>query len=283
MHRMLVSVSLLSVLSLAIGTLHCVTADDKPKGKDSPAAAKPSPEDAAIRAVGEALALAYQKHDAKAFAAVFTAEGEFVDDTETLFQGREAIEKEFAAFFKANPETTIGVTFGAIRPIAPGVVKVQGTTAFRLKPSDQPVAGNCSLVCTKDGTHWLIASLHETEAKAVLTHHDYVSQVEWMVGEWINEGQRAEIHFSCRWDKSGNFLLRDFEIQAGNQKVISGTQRIGYDPVSGHLKVWTFDSDGGYSDGYLRQEEKAWILHFLPSGVTDEWPHGVGNRNLFSG
>src|SRR5438270_9840159 len=33
----------------------------------------------------------------------------------------------------------------------------------------------------------------------------------------------------------------------------TGTQRIGYDPLTGHLKAWIFDSAGGYADG--RSEE----------------------------
>ena len=65
------------------------------------------------------------------------------------------------------------------------------------------------------------------------SHHDQVAQLDWLVGEWIDEGPQSHVHFSCRWDESGNFPICDFSVRIAGRKAWSGTQRIGYDPLSG--------------------------------------------------
>ena len=289
MQRLFVPLSLLAVSLMVVGAVCAVTAQEKGKPAEPPrteartvppkaaatpatpaaASEKQSPDDAAVRKLGDAIVQAYQTHNAKSFAAVFTSDGEYVDFKEVLFHGREEIEKEFAGFFKANPESTIQVAFDAIRPIAPGVVKVQGVIRFQRTPADPPAAGRCNLVCTKDAHNWQVASLREIEGSGeVLSHHDHVSQLEWLIGDWLHEGPRSDVHFSCKWDRSGNFLLREFSVNAAGRKSIHGTQRIGFDPLSGHLKTWIFDSEGGYSDGYFRHKGDQWVLH--TTGVTSD-------------
>lgn len=230
---------------------------------------KPSSEESVSRKLSEALVNAYKLADAKAFAAVFSADGEYIDDKGIVFHGRKAIEDEFAAFFKEMPGTTIEMELNATRSIAKGVIASDGVTRFKQSAMSQPVPGNCHVVCVQDGENWQIASLHEDDASSkTVSHRDHVSQLDWLIGDWIGEGPRSHVHFSCRWDDSGNFLLRDFSVQIANEKAVSGTQRIGFDPSTGHLKTWIFDSAGGFSEGYFNQNGKAWILK--TSGVTRE-------------
>jgi uncharacterized protein (TIGR02246 family) len=262
-----------------------VTPATKSEGaKQAPArqAEKPksSPEDEAVRAAAEALVKAYDARDAKAFAASFTAEGEYVDEKGAVFHGRKAIEDEFAGFFKANPETAIEVQLVGARPIAAGIVAADGATRFTRAKGEPPIFGRCHLVCAREQGKWLVASLHEIEAADEhFSHHEQVQQLEWLVGDWIDEGSDSHVHFSCRWDDGGNYLLRDFAVHVAGQKAITGTQRIGYDPVTGHLKTWIFDSAGGYAEGYFHREEDRWVLH--TSGVTADGRMASGT-NIFT-
>jgi hypothetical protein len=59
---------------------------------------------------------------------------------------------------------------------------------------------------------------------------------------------------------------------------MTGTQRIGYDPLTGHLRAWIFDSAGGYADGYFHRDGDAWILK--TSGVTADGRMASG-RQIF--
>jgi uncharacterized protein (TIGR02246 family) len=238
------------------------------KAQAAPAAApKRSPDEVAMGETSQTLVKAYNQRDAKAFSAAFTADGEYIDETGTVFHGRPAIETEFARFFQANPTTSIQVQLTSTRGVAPGILAADGSTQFTRAKGEPPVAGHCSLICAKDGNKWLVASLRETEVKgAAASHHDQLQQLEWMVGEWIDEGSQSHVHFSCRWDDAGNYLLRDFEVHSAGGKTITGTQRIGFDSLNGHLKSWAFDSAGGYAEGYWQRDGDNWILN--SSGVT---------------
>ncbi len=152
-----------------------------------------------IQDLAAGLVKAFNHGDAKAFAASFTANGEYIDETGTAFHGRRAIEEEFTKLFAANPGTRIHVHFDAPRVIAGGVVAADGQTRFTHAAGEPPAAGRCSIVCAKEGNQWLIASLREVEPVTHhATHHEQVSQLEWLVGDWIDEGSKYHVHFSCQ-------------------------------------------------------------------------------------
>ncbi len=231
--------------------------------------AKPSAAEAVIKQATGVLLKAYTAGDAKAFAAAFTARGEYIDAKGTIFHGHKAIEDEFATFFRETPDTTIEVDFNSTRSIAAGVIAADCTTRFRQSSMTPVVVGRCQLVCSHESDKWLIASLRETDATSDMSsHHAQVSQLDWMVGDWIGEGAQSHLHFSCHWDESGNFLLREFSLHTAGTKPLTGTQRIGYDPISHRLKIWVFDSAGGYSEGYFTHDGDTWILR--TSGVTPD-------------
>ena len=81
-----------------------------------------------------------------------------------------------------------------------------------------------------------------------------------MVGEWINESQDAVVNTTCKWTSDGNFLVREFMMKTQGQPVLSGTQRIGWDPVKRQFKTWIFDSEGGHGEGYFSRDGNRWVL-----------------------
>lgn len=255
---------------------------EKPATSGTPneaAPAKRSPDEEAVRQAVANLVKSFGQHDAKAFAAAFTADGEYLDEAGAVYHGRKVIEDDFTGFFKANPEASIELAIDSTRPIAPGIMAADGRSRFVCAKGTDPVNGICSFICTKDGNKWLIASLREVTAGDMVSHHDRVKQLEWLVGDWIDEAADSHVHFLCRWDTGGNFLIRDFEVHLAGQKTITGTQRIGYDPITGHLRSWVFDSAGGFADGFFHREGDSWILH--ASGATADGRMASG-ANVFT-
>jgi SnoaL-like domain len=69
----------------------------------SPARAVDSdPQEAAITKTAEAFVEAFQKGDAKAVASFWTPDGDYVDPSGRVLNGRPAIEKDFADLFAEN-------------------------------------------------------------------------------------------------------------------------------------------------------------------------------------
>src|SRR6185312_13752121 len=51
--------------------------------------------------------------------------------------------------------------------------------------------------------------------------------------------------------------------------VMSGTQRIGWDPLARQIRSWIFESDGGHGEGLWARDGNQWIVKLsgaLPTG-----------------
>ncbi len=214
----------------------------------------------------EAFVKAYGEHDAKAVAALFAPEAEYIDAEGHEFQGREVIEQTLADFFKENPDSSLLLDVASIRFLSPTLAIEEGLTVCTVKRGGRPEASRYVAIHTKADGQWLIASIREHSARAPAGHAAHLKQLNWLVGNWVDEDRDSVVHFNCRPSENGNFLIRDFEVVAGGGKVVSGTQRFGWDPLSGKFRAWTFDDDGGYFEGWLTREGDDWVL--MSAGVT---------------
>ncbi len=278
--------SILSGVVLSVCVI-CFGADDKavpkkpaPPGapstvKTAPEVAKPaetlpsdkpvSPEQAAaieeIRLADESFADAYAKGDAKAVAAHFTADAEYVDEVGTLFQGRQAIEQTLTEFFAEHPRCTLEMNIDTIRFISPGVAVEDGsTTIIHEEKGSEPVESHYTTVHVKTDGKWLAASIRDRAPKDRRQHRAALQQLNWLNGDWIDEGDESIVSFSCQPTDNGNFLLRKFNIQIAGREAMSGTQRMGWDPLTGKLRSWMFDSEGAYGEGLWHRDGENWVL-----------------------
>ena len=79
------------------------------------------------------------------------------------------------------------------------------------------------------------------------------------------------MHTTCKWTDDGNFLTREFTMKTHGLPVLSGSQRIGWDPVRGQFKTWIFDSQGGFSEGYWTRNGDEWVIK--AEGVQQDGRH----------
>ncbi len=91
-----------------------------------------SDDEAAIRKSDDAYTDAYNKHDAKALAALWSPEAVYVDpETGEQAVGREAIEKEFAETFAGSKDAKLEVDVKSIKFLSPNVAVESGTAQRR--------------------------------------------------------------------------------------------------------------------------------------------------------
>ena len=220
----------------------------------------------AIRQTDDSFVKAYEQADGRSIAAHFTVDAEYVDELGNVFQGREAIEEAMTAFFAENPKCKLEINIDTIRFISPGVAVEDGSTTVTYPTSPMPVDSRYTTVYVKADGKWLAASVRDHAPKDRREHRAQLQQLEWLVGDWVDEGDDAIVSFSCTPVDNGNFLLRTFTIQIAGQKVMSGTQRIGWDPLTGKLRAWIFDSEGAYGEGLWHRDGENWVLKL--TGVT---------------
>jgi hypothetical protein len=126
-------------------------------------------------------------------------------------------------------------------------------------------------VIARDNQTWRIASLRDFNNEPVPSPHDRLEQLGWLVGEWINEGTDAQVSVVYQWSEDGNYLLGEYTVAHAGERVMKTTHRIGWDPVQGRLRSWTFDSDGGFADGAWTSADEEWIVKsvaVLPNGIS---------------
>ena len=278
--------SLFSAAALSTAVI-CFGADDKavpkkpaPAGTLAPAKAAPeavkpaeaqpgdkpvSSEQAAaieeIRLTDESFAKAYAKGDAKAVAAHFTSDAEYVDEAGTIFHGRQAIEETLTEYFAQHPRCTLEMDIDTVRFISPGVAVEDGiTTITHEEDGSESVDSRYTTVHVKVDGKWLAASVRDQAPKERRQHRAELRQLDWLNGDWIDEGDDSIVSFSCQSTDKGNFLLRKFNIQIAGRDAMSGTQRIGWDPLTGKLRTWMFDSEGAYADGLWHRDGDNWVL-----------------------
>ena len=110
----------------------------------------------------------------------------------------------------------------------------------------------------RDG-QWLIASVREI-AETGISHHERLKEIAWLVGDWVEETPDAVVTTSVAWSDNDNFLLRSFQVRVTGKPALSGTQRIGWDPLTKQIKSWVFDSQGGYGEGLWTRSGNEWVI-----------------------
>ena len=246
-----------------LGTCPVLEAQESPRQEKVPrAAATEARQDdqKAIGALVESFTRAFDAGDAAAIAATFTAGALVVDEEGERTLGRAAIRDQFATSFKNTPGSRIAIQVDSLRFLGTETALEEGRAT--ITPGNGPGALEISrftAIYVKEDGHWLQAAVRD-EPVASLSVHDRLRELEWLVGEWVNESQEAVVFTTCRWADNGNFLLREFTVKAQGKPVMSGSQRIGWDPVKRQFKSWVFDSEGGYVEAYWTRDGNQWLV-----------------------
>ncbi len=228
-----------------------------------------TPAEKQVQAATDAFVRAYNAGDVKAIAALFTEDAESTDEDGTLIQGKSAIADLFAQALAANPGSKMEVRVDSLRFLSPDVAKEEGRCTITRAGGGTDVDRYTVLYVKKDG-QWLQSSVREHPDQDV-SPHERLKELEWLLGDWINESQDAVVRTSCKWSDDGNFLIRDFMMKTQGHTVLSGTQRIGWDPIRHQFKAWIFDSEGGFGDGYWNRNGDQWVIK--AEGVRQDGKH----------
>lgn len=229
-----------------------------------------SADERAIRESAEAFTRAYNAGNAHALAEQFSKDADVIDGDGVRIRGREAIEQSLAATFKEEPGDKIALAIDSLRFISPDVALEEGRNMVTPAGS-APVSRRHIVIHVKQNGRWYMDSVRE-EKEPVVRPHDRLKELEWMLGDWTDEGPDSIVRTRCHWSKDENFLLRDITVQVQGTTASTITQRIGWDPLTQRFKSWEFDSEGGHSEGlWARAGEKDWVVKHsgvLPDGRT---------------
>ncbi len=219
-----------------------------------------NPDEAAIRKSAADFVAAFKRHDAKAIAQMWTADGDYVDEAGQRFAGRDAIENEYTQFFREHPDAELRVTVGSVRLINPTTTIEDGTASLVPPPAGPPTRSKYIAIHAKqaDGG-WLLASVRDSRVE-VPTTYGRLETLELFVGDWGAEHAGTEVDVSCRWNADKSFLERRFTVTRGGETISTSTEIIGWDPAAQQITSWTFSSGGGRAIGRWTPLADGWVV-----------------------
>jgi uncharacterized protein (TIGR02246 family) len=227
-------------------------------------AAEADPREAAITKTAEAFVDAFQKGDAKAIAAFWTPDGDYVDDTGRVYKGREAIEKAFEETFAANKGLKLRIDVASIKFPAQDVAIEDGTTAVLSPDGSAPMRSRYTNVLLKKGDQWLLSSVREAPDSGP-SNYEFLRGLEWVIGDWIDdvpaESPGVKVgHLSVDWAPGQNFIIATRTVDFKDDSQLQSTEWIGWDAAAKRIRSWSFQADGGFGTSTWTKDGNKWVV-----------------------
>lgn len=232
--------------------------------QNAPAKAAPAADESVLKGVrehSEKFAAGFNAAKVDDLANTFLAEGEYIDETGAIYQGRKEIKELLTAFFKQFPETKLTISVESARAVGPVVIE-EGTRTMALKDGATSARFRFIAIWTKADAGWKIASFRDISDDAVATAQEGLKPLAWLVGDWVNEGADGSVSASFKWSEDKNFLLGEFQRKSGDEAGKKTAQRFGWDPSTGKIRVWLFEADGGFAEGVGAVTEEGLVVKF---------------------
>ncbi|MFO1092407.1 MAG: SgcJ/EcaC family oxidoreductase [Planctomycetaceae bacterium] len=267
MSRLLLRVS----VSLCFLTLCAVRAGF---AQNAPAA-NSGAEEESVRQAAIQFVEAYNAHNAKALAGLFGPQARMEDEDGEVIEGRQAIEQAYAEEFAESPKTSISLDVGSLKFLTPDVAVEEG--AVEIFPDGETLTARSHYLAVhlkKDGAWRIISS--RSVAREVISNYDRLRELEFLIGEWIDEGNDSVVEYTARWDDNKSYLLSEFQVIEDGEITMKGSQRIGWDPQAKTIRSWVFDSNGGFGEGLWQFVDGAWQAR--ATGVSADGQSSTATR-----
>jgi uncharacterized protein (TIGR02246 family) len=237
----------------------------------------PDRDEQVIRDSVEAFVKSYNDHKSDEVTALFAPDSRMVFRDGSEVNGRDEIKESFDEAFKVSPKSAISVVVDSIRFLTPEVAVEEGVTSLFPDGETLTSLGRYTVLHLKRNGRWLMQSVRVVEEESVSSYGE-LQPLEWLVGEWIDEGRGEVVESKFRWDDNKSFLLEEFQVISQGSTVLKGTQRIGWDPQAKQIRSWIFDSAGGFGEAVWTQVGDDWICQ--AKGVRSDGSSASATRTL---
>src|SRR5881275_201670 len=141
-------------------------------------AAESDPRTGEITKTAEAFVEAFHKGDAKAVAAFWTPDGDYVDENSRVLKGQKAIEDSFAELFATRKGLKLRIDVASVRFPAPDLAIEDGTSTVFAPDGSAPSRARYSNVLIKKDGQWLLSSMREA-AYTDPSNHEFLHGLDW--------------------------------------------------------------------------------------------------------
>jgi uncharacterized protein (TIGR02246 family) len=260
--------ALLMLAGLVIGSVAAARATHPRGGPDAQVATPAPPGEVEIRNLLKAVTDAYNQADAKGLADRFTDDAELFDQDGEIVRGRDAIGRHYAEAFGQGPTYRISGAVEAVHFLSPDIASVTGRFQLEDEKGAALSSGRYSLIAVRKEDRWRLAELRDIASDEAAGKGGPLRDLEWLVGDWVDEGEDGKVASAVRWEEGRKFLVRKYSVQIAGEPRRGGTQWIGWDPQAKQIRSWVFDSEGDFGEGRWTRSGNAWIIK--ASGITGD-------------
>jgi uncharacterized protein (TIGR02246 family) len=269
---MLAAAGALGVLGVSLLLHGTPLADASGQERSAPPASK-SGDEQAIRKAAAAHVEAMNKGDLNTLLAHWAPDADYIDEAGKVTRGKEALTALFKKGLAEHKGSKISGKMHSLKFLRPEVAMEDGSLEFTA-PDGAKESNRYAVVWVKSGDRWLISSARDLPAEvheAPSLAYPQLKALEWLVGEWQDASDKIDVNIVVRWDLNRSFLLMQYEVKRPGVDPVQVTQRIGWDGRNGMVRSWTFDSHGGFGEGYWERQGNRWLVGtsgILPDGGT---------------
>lgn len=213
-----------------------------------------------IRSAVDGYIDAINRGDAAAAAEYWSETGQIVSADGNRLLGKAAISENLKMSLGENSQRMVSVSDVTIRLLAPTVAIEEGL-ALETDAEGTSLLSDYQAIHVKQDGKWKLESLKESAIKESASSHDHLKELEWMIGDWIDQEGETTIQTHVRWTSNGSFMTRSFSVETAGVRELEGTQVIGWDPNRQQIRSWVFDSDGGFGSGAWTRSGDQWIVN----------------------
>lgn len=203
---------------------------------------------------------AFEKGDAKAVAAFWTEDADYVDQIGRQYKGRAAIEKMYEKLFAGKKGMKLNIIVTSARMVGTDVALEDGITEVTPAGGGLPSAARFSAVLVKKEGSWYFESVRDSVPHPP-SNAEHFEDLEWLLGEWTGEAEKGEsARASYAWAENRNFIVSSFATTVDGVPVVGGTQWIAWDAVEKQIRSYSFYSGGGFGEGLWTKAGSKWTI-----------------------
>jgi uncharacterized protein (TIGR02246 family) len=235
--------------------------------------AKSNGEEAAIKKTLADYGAALTSGELDQVMAFWTTDSDYVDEAGKMTKGKDQIA---ALFKKALPDlkgAKVSTNLHSIKLLRPEVALVDGNIDITSTTGVKDIS-RYAIVLNKTGDKWLIDSARDLPSQVTdlpSLASAQLKDLDWLVGEWVDQSPNVDVTVKVYWATNKAFLLMDYLVKREGMDPLEVTLRVGWDGANNRIRSWTFDSQGGFGEGFWHKEGKKWLVGtsgVLPDGGT---------------
>jgi uncharacterized protein (TIGR02246 family) len=215
-----------------------------------------------VRKAVAAYVDALNKGDVDGLMAFMAPDADIVDENGKTTRGHDALAARFKTVLQDRKGSKVGGKIYSVKFLRPEVALVDGSLEFTAADGTRE-SNRYAFVWVKSGDRWLLSSARDLPAEVdelPSLPYPQLKSLEWLIGDWADEGGKGAVQIKCKWAPNKSFLLMEYEVKNEGAEPMLVTQRIGWDPVNNRVRSWVFDSTGGFSEGYWQRDGNKWVV-----------------------